>query len=157
MAVIRATDSEKGRKYQVIVRKGGHSLSRVFWRQREAESWARGVEDAISHSRPDMPFDRNKWLGIADPPQAEVEDSKPHVGWTLDRALQEYAKTVTPSKKGAEQEQRRVSQWRARDLAKKRLDEVTTDDLTALKDERLAAGRSGSTVNMPIKSGNCRC
>lgn len=45
MAVSREVKVAGGRKLQVIVHKGGHALSRTFWRQREAEDWGWRVED----------------------------------------------------------------------------------------------------------------
>ena len=151
MAVIRAISTAKGKKYQVMVRKGGHALSRTFWRKDKAEDWERGVEDAISNARPDRPFDRSKWLlDTAEPAKPEIDDTKPHVGWTVKRALQEYGQKVTPGKKGSVQEQGRIAQWQARDLATKRLDELTTDDLQGLVENRLAAGKAGSTVQKDV-------
>ena len=152
MAVLRTQQTAAGRKMQAIVRKGGFSLSRVFWRKGDAQDWARRVEDAIASATPTMPFDRKAWLPLSadEAWDASFDDSRPHGGWTLDRALDHYARHVTPTKKGASQELRRIGQWRERPLAKKRFDQVTREDVQAHVTARMAEGRSGSTVRHEV-------
>lgn len=162
MAVIRESQGGAGeaqgesqapraRKWQAIVRKGGYSLSRVFWQKREAETWARRVEDAIVSATPAAPFDRAAWLRRPTSALAPaVDDSRPHPGWTLARAFGHYGDTVTPAKKGGDQELRRVAMWEAHPLGAKRLDALTTADLQDYADTRLAAGRAASTVRLDI-------
>jgi len=85
MAVIRAVKTAGGRKYQAIVRKGGFSLSRVFWRKGDAQDWARRVEDAIASATPTHPFAKAVWLPLTaeDAEAQSYDDDKPHGGWTL--------------------------------------------------------------------------
>ena len=59
MAVIREAKSKAGeRVFQAIVRKRGHSLSRVFDSRKRAKEWAGRVEAEIDLSGPDKRFDR---------------------------------------------------------------------------------------------------
>lgn len=148
MAVIRAQQTGVGRKWQIIVRKGGHSLSRVFWKQEKAKDWARQVEDAIAGATTARPFDRAAWLSEveAEPNKTPVDDGTPRVSWTLAQALTHYRETVTPTKKGDVQERKRVAQWLERDMAHKRLDALTTDDVQAHVDFRIGEGRAAATI-----------
>lgn len=152
MAVIRAQETSGGRKHQVIVRKGRFSLSRVFWRIREAEDWGRRVEDAIASATPERPFDRKAWLPLspAEAGAASFDDSKPHVGWTLQQALQHYMDTVTPAKKGVVQERKRIKQWMARDLAQTMLGQVMPERLQDHVDTRTGDGKAAPTVRNEI-------
>lgn len=149
MAVFRAQQTTGGRKIQAIIRKGGYSLSRTFWRTGQAHDWARRVEDAIASAIPAQPFKRDEWLHNI-PDSKEVDDSKPHAGWMLKRALEHYGEHVSPMKKGHEQERKRLAKWQTHRLASKRLDTVTTAELQAHVDERIRAGRSASTVRLEM-------
>lgn len=152
MAVIRAVATAGGRKQQAIVRKGGFNLSRVFWRTKEAEDWSRKVEDAIASASPEKPFDRKAWLPLtnAEAEAASFDDSKPHDGWTVDRAMGHYADKVVPDKKGVAPEQARIRMWRASGLAGKKLAELHVDDVQAVVDARLAGGCAGDTVRREV-------
>ena len=151
MAVIRAQQTGAGRKWQAIVRKGGHTLSRTFWKQAKAQDWARQVEDAIVSTTASRPFVRTDWLHEAETvPENPVEDGTPHCSWTLSQALQQYADTVTKTKKGHVQEQKRVRQWQARPLAGGRLDALTTEQLQVHVDARVAEGRAAPTVRNEV-------
>lgn len=147
MAVIRAVKTAGGRKLQVIVRKGGHALSRTFWRQREAEDWGRRVEDAIASATPTMPFDRKTWLPLT-ATEAEAlsfDDGKPHGGWTVARALDEFKEKVSAKRKGAKEESYRIEFWKGTAVGRKKLVEVTAEDVQAIIDSRLTM-RKGDTV-----------
>ena len=147
MAVIRAVVTAGGRKLQVIVRKGGHALSRTFWRQREAEDWARRVEDAIAAATPTIPFNRKAWLPFS-AAQAEAEsfdESCPHGGWTVGRALDEFKVTVSAKRKGAVEESYRIEFWKGTAIGRKKFCEVTAGDVQAVIDDRLTT-RKGDTV-----------
>lgn len=152
MAVLRVQQTAAGRKTQAIIRKGGFSLSRVFWRKGDAQDWARKVEDAVASASPSRPFVRKDWLPLTAEETIErsFDDNRPHGGWTLDKALEHYGEKVTPAKKGAKQELRRIVQWRAHPLARKRLREVTTADVQAHVAARLAAGTAGSTIRHDV-------
>lgn len=149
MAVFRAMEVAGGKRTQAIVRKGGFSLSRMFWRTGEAKDWARRVEDAIASATPDRPFHRASWL--TDTPQTPVvDDNKPHAGWTVSRALEHYADTVSGKKKGAEQERSKASVLRRQPWAGKRLDRLTQDDVQEYVAAMVAQGLSGSTVRLHV-------
>ncbi len=149
MAVFRTQQTTGGRRIQVVVRKGGYNLSKVFWRTGEAQTWARRVEDAIVSATPSMPFDRAAWL--RDAPQTPViDDTKPHAGWTLDRALKHYGEKVSVKKKGAVQEQAKIAVLRRQAWAGKRLDGLEHADVQGYVDEMAAEGMSGSTVRLRV-------
>ena len=151
MAVVREVERGLGRGFQAIVRKHGHSLSRVHSTKAAAKSWAGRVEAAIDTAGPDAPFDRTAWLPARRQESAPaLDDSCPHGGWTLDRALEKWADEVAAKGTSARQLLHRVKQWRARTLARKRLDEVTLDDVQAHVDARVEAGASGSTVRQDV-------
>lgn len=150
MAVIRGVRTGAGRKHQAIVRKGGFSLSRTFWKKAEAEDWGRRVEDAIASATPARPFDRVAWLPqVAKEAEAgEQDESCPHAGWTLDKALEHYGETVTPRKKGAAQEKAKLAVLRKADVARKTLATLTKGDVQAYVEGLAKAGLSASTVRL---------
>ena len=151
MAVFREVSRGVGFGIQAIVRKRGYSLSRVLPTRRAAQEWAGRVEAAIAVSGPDRPFDRSAWLPTVKQESAHSpDDSLPHGGWTLDRALKHYGERVSPLKKGWRQEIRRIAAWRKHPLAGKRLDSVTASDMQACVDTRIADGRSGSTIRHDV-------
>ena len=151
MAVFREVSRGLGFGVQAIVRKRGYSLSRVLPTKRAAQEWAGRVEAAIAVSGPDMPFHRTAWLPtIKQESIAPLDDSLPHGGWTLDRALKHYGERVSPLKKGWRQETRRIAAWRRHSLATKRLDSVNTADVQSYANSRVAEGRSGSTVRHDV-------
>jgi integrase len=65
---------------------------------------------------------------------------------TLDDALARYAADITPTKKGAAQERHRIAAWRRDPIASRRLVTITTADLAAWRNARLADGRAPSTI-----------
>ena len=150
MAVIRACKTGGGRKQQAIVRKGGHHVSRVFWRKEDARDWARRVEDAIASATPARPFDRAAWLPqpARDALAEGKDESCPHGGWTIGKALEHYGKTVSVKKKGAAQEQAKAVAVRRAALADIRLDKLTGEDVQGYVDELRAAKLSPSTIRL---------
>ena len=151
MAVIREVSRGLGKGFQAIVRKRGHSLSRVLPTRKAALDWAGRVEAAISVSGPDMPFDKAAWLPALKQESAQPQDdSFPHGGWTVKQALKRYGHEVTMNKKGAAQEHSRIRAWCARPLAGKRMDALTTREVQEFAQERLVAGRAGSTVRKDV-------
>ena len=149
MAVFRTQQTIGVRRIQAIVRKGGYSLSKVFWRTGQAQDWARRVEDAIASATPSKPFDRSAWIReVSQTPV--INDAVPHAGWTLDRALKHYGQKVSVKKKGAVQEQAKIVILRREAWAVKRLDGLTHADVQGYADSLVAAGLSGSTVRLRI-------
>lgn len=144
--------SRNGR-HTAEVRYKGVTVAQTFHTKTAADAWGRKVEVAIEAGKwPDrdlIPLHLwAKWGLEADAP--EIDDSQPHAGWTLDRALEHYLKTVTEKKKGYQQEKNRIEWWRRQELAKKPLDEVTPEDLQAHVGKRLAEGRASSTIRNEV-------
>ncbi len=141
-------------RHTARVRYKGVSIAQTFSSKTAASRWGRDVEvaiDAREWPRRDLvpPHLWAKW-GLQEH-RAAPDDSRPHAGWTLDRALEHYANTVTTSKKGWKAEGDRIAAWRKRPLTSRRLDD---SELPALLQkhigERLAAGRANNTVRNEI-------
>lgn len=135
------------------VRYKGVSVAQTFENKTLAGRWITAVKAAIDAREWPVkelipPHRWQKW-GFTDD-QVEIDDTQPHAGWTLDRALEHYLKTVTEKKKGYQQERNRVEWWRRQELAKKRLAEVGPEDLQAHVGRRLAEGRASSTIRNEV-------
>ena len=135
------------------VRYKGVSIAQTFENKTLAGRWITAVRaaiDAREWPRRDLvpPHLWGKW-GLAQD-AAQIDDSQPHAGWTLDRVLEHYLATVSENKKGYRQERVRIEWWRKQALAAKRLDEVTAEDLQAHVGRRLAEGRSANTVRNEV-------
>ncbi len=112
--------------------------------------WAGRVEAAIDVSGPDRPFDRATWLPVVERVDAAaIDDSCPHGGWTIHRALEKYGEDVTPGKKGATQEQARIRMWQGSAISGTRLDALSLDEVQAVVTARLV-GRAGDTVRRDV-------
>lgn len=150
MPVIRSMKTARGRKLQVIIRKGGHSLSRTFWKTREAEDWGRRVEDAIASATPERPFVKAAWLPMtkAESDARSFDDTKPHDGWTVARAFDEFRDTVSTMRKGAQEEGYRIKFWQEQ-LGDKELAEVTVEDVQQIVEARKLT-HSGDTVRREV-------
>lgn len=126
-----ASIDRRGRLYRARVRIPGFApKTRSFKTETEAQHWARCTE-ALLRSGIDAAVDL-----AAEP--------------TLGEALQWYLERETASKKGAEQEARRVRAWCTRDLARLKLSHLTAQHFIAHKNARLAEGCSGSTVRIEL-------
>ena len=147
MAVVREVSRGLGRGFQAIVRKGGYSLSRVHGTRKNAAEWAGRVEAAIAASGPDKPFDRAAWLPSTGQQEslAVLDESCPHGGWTVSKALEHYGETLAQAKKGYAVESVRIRMWQTSAIAGTRLDALTLDDIQAVVAARLV-GRAGDTV-----------
>jgi integrase len=149
MATIRQIGKGPKKKFQTIVRKGGHSLSRVFWKKSEAETWMRRVEDAIASATPSRPFNRDEWLQGGDD-TSELDENQPHSGWTISRALKHYSETLVHEKKGAKVERYRIANIQKWPLAAKALKDLRKSDVQNQVNERLANKISGDTVRREL-------
>lgn len=132
------------------VRYKGVSIAQTFENKTLATRWVNAVKaaiDAREWPRKDLipPHLWGKW-GFGEEAAPDIDDSRPHPGWTLDRALEVYAETVTVKKKGYQQEANRIKWWRRQPLAQKRLDAITPEELQAHVGLRLAAGRANNTI-----------
>ncbi len=65
---------------------------------------------------------------------------------TLSEALDRYAREITPAKKGARQELRRIEAWQRSELADRPLTKIRGMDIAAWRDERMAAGLAPTTI-----------
>ena len=144
---------ERAGRYSCDVRYKDVTIGQTFGTKTAATRWGRAVEVAIDEGRwpvKDLvpPHLWAKW-GFIDE-IATIDDSQPHAGWTLDRALEHYLKTVTEGKKGYQQEAVRIAWWRRQELAKKALQDITPEDLQAHVGRRMAEGRANSTVRNEV-------
>lgn len=151
MAVVREVQRGLGKAFQAIVRKGGFRLSRVHGTRRNAAEWAGRVEAAIAASGPDKPFERAAWLPPTGKQEflAVLDESCPHGGWTVKRALEHYDETLAQKKKGYAVESVRIRMWQASAIAGIRLDALTLEDVQAVVNSRLT-DRAGDTVRREV-------
>lgn len=114
-----ATIERRGKgQFRARIRRHGHEpIARTFPTRALAESWAREIEHRIARGEA-LPSD---------------EASRT----TLAEALDRYAREVTPSKRGASQERRRIAAWKARPLAHRALASLRGTDLAQWRDARL--------------------
>lgn len=101
-----------------IRRKGLEPLRRTFPTRALAEAWARDLETKID----------------AGEPVASAEAART----TLHEALDRYAREITPGKRGARQEARRIAAWKAHPLARRFLPQLRGADLADYRDARMA-------------------
>ena len=114
-------------QWQAQIRKAGYpQQSKTFESRAEAEAWGRALESEM---------DRGVFVS-----RTEAEQT------TLGEGLERYLREVTPTKKGADQEEGKIRRWQARDLARRPLASIRGADLAAFRDQRLAEGRSPYTV-----------
>lgn len=116
--------------WQAKIRRRGHIASKTFRTKTEADAWARQVEAEI---------DRGIWHN-----NREAEAT------SLKEALKRYKREVTPTKRGAATEEYRINAWMEHKLAKKPLAALRGADFAEHRDERLAAGCAGSTVQKEL-------
>lgn len=69
---------------------------------------------------------------------------------TLATALERYSREVTPNKKGAANEMRRVRMWQRHPLGNKLLTELRPTDFAGFRDMRLAQNIAGNTVRLDL-------
>jgi hypothetical protein len=124
MASIRKLPSGK---FNVrITRKGYPVQTKSFLLRTYAERYARLI--------------KSQWdMGVL-VDRSEAEDT------TLATALIRYSKEITPKKRGAAQEQRRISQSLRTNLAKRSLASLHPADFAKYRDSRLADGKAATAV-----------
>lgn len=114
-------------KWNVRIRRQGYPLvTKTFTTQKDAQRWARTTESEM---------DRGVFLS-RDTAEAT----------TLGQALTRYLFEVTPDKKGAGPESRRISRWLKHPLSKRSLASLKPMDFVIYRDERLSSGLSPNTV-----------
>jgi integrase len=142
--------NERNGRITAQVRYKGVSIAQTFSTKTLANRWVTAVKAAIDDRqwpRRDLiqPHLWEKW-GLVDESAPLVDDSQPHAGWTLKRALEHYMDTVSVKKKGYRQESNLIKWWQRQGVAERRLDEVTPEELQAHVGRRLAAGRASNTI-----------
>ena len=126
-AIIRR---ESGRWQAKVRRHGLPPISRTFLTKAEAEAWARAQESE---------HDRGIW-----------RDRSTAEATTLYSLLDQYARDVAPTKRGAEVEQLRIKTLQRDPISKHKLAALTPGVLAQWRDARLAGGAQGSTVNREL-------
>ncbi len=149
------TITPRGGRFLAQVRYKGVSIASTFDSKGAASRWRTAVRAAIDDRRwpvKDLipPHLQGKW-GFSEAKTEAVDDAKPHVGWTLDRAIEEYLKVID-GEKGYEAKANRLRLWQGKPKGKKekapsvflnsslpqqRLDSVSAADVQAIVKERL--------------------
>jgi len=127
-----ATITKRGNfQWQAKVRKKDQPVvSKTFDTKAQAEKWARLIESEMD-------------MGVF-VSRTEAEST------TLHEALDRYLREITPHKKGAKPETDRIRAWQRHPLAKRFMAAIRSVDLANYRDDRLAEGKSGSTVRNEI-------
>lgn len=130
MATIRTRGAYQ---WQAIVKhKGYKPVAQTFETRRLAAQWARGVEAEMD-------------LGKYSPPA-------PSSTLTLAHAIERYRMQVTPTKKGAPQESRRLNVLLKWPLTARDLTHVTSADIAQYRDQRLGgAPWVGASLGRPAR------
>ena len=114
----------------VIRRRGYPPQSRTFNTRADAERWARMIENEL---------DRGVFVS-----RAEAERT------TLREALERYEREITPSKKSAYSEKRRILAFLQEPLASRTLANLRGVDFAAYRDRRRAAGVQDATIRRDL-------
>ncbi len=121
---------KRGDKWQVQIRRSGvPSRTRTFNRQEEAKAWARKQEVLLDRAETDIYM-----------PSKVV----------LATLLARYAKEITPNKKSAASEQRRISRLLRDPITKKRVCDLTPEMFAGFRDRRLKDGQRAAAYDLQI-------
>ena len=127
-----ATIEKRGQFWRVKIRRTGlPPQTRSFDNRTQAQQWARGVESEIDK-------------GI-------VVDRRVAQRLSLAEILERYRREVTPTKRGATDENLRLKAMAQRPFARIRMSALTSSHLAAYRDERLKVV-SGATVNRELST-----
>lgn len=124
MATIRKL---RGRWQAQVRRRGMKPRAKSFDSKLEAEKWARDLESQVDR------------FGAA--PDTKILEST-----TLGALLERYQREITPSKRGAIQEDQRIDVLRRHDLSHRTLIGLSQQDIAAFRDERLQTVAPSTTV-----------
>lgn len=124
MATFKQRDS--GWWQAVVRRKNQPPQSKTFPTKKDAEAWARDIENKI---------DRGVFVD-----KAEAEAT------SLSEALSRYLKEVTVRKKSHQMESYRIAVWQQHKLADRSLASLRSQDFAQYRDHRLAQGMAASTI-----------
>lgn len=120
-----------GNGYQArIRRRGWPEQTKTFQTKAAADRWVRQVEHEM---------DQGAYVALTNEQQAV----------TLRTALERYELEITPSKRGAHQERKRIKQWKERFITKHSLARIKGTDIAAWRDERLKEV-SATTVRLEL-------
>jgi hypothetical protein len=122
-----ATIEKRGQFWRVKIRRTGQT--RTFDNRTQAQQWARGVESEIDK-------------GI-------VVDRRVAQRLSLAEILERYRREVTPTKRGAADENLRLKAMALRSFARIRMSALTSSHLAVYRDERLKVV-SGATVTREL-------
>jgi integrase len=128
-----ASIREKSGRYEARVWVGGRGVSRSFGELRAAKKWALGVE-----------------TGLIDPKEKRDREAESKATISLIKAAQHYHADTVGQKKGGRQEAERIRMLERYEWARKPLHEISPEDLKAYRNQRLAEGRSGSTIRLML-------
>ena len=127
-----ATIEKRGPFWRVKIRRTGlPAQTRTFDNRTQAQQWARGVESEIDK-------------GI-------VVDRRIAQRLSLAEVLERYRREVTPTKRGAADENLRLKAMAQRPFARIRMSALTSSHLAAYRDERLKVV-CGATVNRELST-----
>jgi hypothetical protein len=119
-------------QYQArIIRRGNPDQVKTFKTRSEAEKWTKAEGE--------------KWSQPAQQAAVLVPPAP-----ALREALDRYAREVTPAKKGALQELRRVKYWQGHYLGDRPLDSIRGADLAVWRDERIKRGAGANTIRLDL-------
>lgn len=157
MATVRELTNTTGKpsRWQAIVRRAGHDLSRTFPDKKKAKRWASDVEAAISIDSPKHPFNREDWLRNTPTKKALalrcIGDASPTPtpSWTMKRALEHYRDTVSDTKASPQQEATRVRHLVA-SVGHVTLASLTNEDVQKHVEARKAAGKGAATIRLEV-------
>ncbi|MCH1515669.1 MAG: tyrosine-type recombinase/integrase, partial [Alphaproteobacteria bacterium] len=121
---------KRGNKWQVQIRRAGHSsITKTFHRREEAIAWGRSQEVRLDASE----------AGIALP-----------VKETLTELLGRYAVEITPQKKSAASESRRIARLFKDPISQYRICDLTPETLAKFRDRRLLDGQRAAAYDLQI-------
>jgi integrase len=132
VGTITKIKGKDGVRFRARVRQDGVSTSRTFASHDEARRWAARLETAV---------DAGDYTG-------KDESHRTSLGEALERYLAE----VTPTKRGARQEERRIRFFLASNalLCSRKLASLRGQDFSDFKRQRLAAGKASNTVRIDL-------
>jgi len=114
-----------------VRRQGIGTIDRHFRTKSEARQWAKRIEAKYENR--------------------EFRSSQSsNINMTLHTALKRYRKEVTPLKRGAVQERRRIDAWLKEPLARERLLDISGRHLAVYRDRRLREGKSPNTARLEL-------
>lgn len=113
-----------------VIRKGYPTSSKTFRSKKDAEQWARSIENEM---------DKGIWRD-----RSEAEHT------TLKDALNRYAQEIIPTKKSGDREMGYLRQWQSRPIAKRFMASIEGQDVAASVREMEAEGKGPNTIRLHL-------